>query len=557
MSGMLPLLLLSLAPLMPNHYYPWLAAWSDGLAIVGLLVLVTLFFSNKQDSRHISFKLFAVAAICLGIVLAQVYAGVILFIGDLWITQYYIGGWLIAVVIGRSLATSKGRISTGNLLAAVWLLSSLASVAIALVQWTDVTSLGIYGVELPPNGRPFANLAQPNNFSTLCFLGLCASIWLHQSRLLSTPAFWLTACFLMLGMWLSQSRTGWLQIGLLVGWGCWSQRRAALRLGRMQFGALGAVFLAGVLLRPWITDALYLPAGRALGDQMQPGLRLPYWRLMLDAMGREPWFGYGWQQIGSAQQRVAVDHPALGEYFEHAHNFVLDLMLWNGIPAGALVTGLLVWWFWSHMRACRDAQVFWLLAAVGGVFVHALLELPLEYAYFLIPVGFAMGAIDGLSKTQESAVNVPRRAVQVGATLLTFGFAITALDYLKAEENYRTLRLESARIGVAAIVTPAADLFVLTQLEAFLQFARIEAKPNMPPEQLDWMRKVALRFGYPPVLFRYALAAGLNGHPDAAQQTLARICGIHPAQRCNEARQGWEALQVQYPPLTRVKFPSS
>jgi len=95
----------------------------------------------------------------------------------------------------------------------------------------------------------------------------------------------------------------------------------------------------------------------------------------------------------------------------------------------------------------------------------------------------------------------------------------------------------------------------LTQLEAFLQFARIEAKPNMPPEQVDWMRKVALRFGYPPVLFRYALAAGLNGQPDIARQTLERICRIHPPQRCEEAQQGWTALQAQYPQLAAIKAP--
>jgi len=547
--------LLVLAALMPNHYFPWSTAWNDGVAIVSLLFILSVLVAQKVNQSHASKKLAFNAAACLCIPVAQGFFGQIWFGGDIWITLFFVLLWFVSAIAGHSFGSSTRDFNTSNLLAGAWFIPALLSVGIALVQWTGAINLGIYGVEMPPGGRPFANLAQPNNFSTLCFLGLCALIWLHQSLRVSTQTFWLAAIFLLFGMVLSQSRTGWLQIALLVAWGWWMQPRAALRLGRSQFAALGAAFAFVVTLRPWISEALLLSGGRALGEQMQPGLRLPYWQMMLDAISREPWFGYGWQQVGSAQQRVALDHPPLGDFFEHAHNFFLDLMLWNGIPVGALITGLLVWWFWSHIRACRDARVFWLLAAVGGVFVHAMLELPLEYAYFLIPVGLAMGAIDGLSPAQGKTLRVPRWALLCGTGLLTLGFVVTASDYLKAEENYRTLRLESARIGVGGIVTPAVDLHVLTQLEAFLQFARIEAKPNMPPEQVDWMRKVALRFGYPPVLFRYALAAGLNGLPDIAQQTLERICRIHPPQRCDEAQQGWTALQTQYPQLAAIKAP--
>ena len=79
----------------------------------------------------------------------------------------------------------------------------------------------------------------------------------------------------------------------------------------------------------------------------------------------------------------------------------------------------------------------------------------------------------------------------------------------------------------------------------------------MSSDQLNWMRKVSERFGYAPVMFRYALAAGLNGQPEIAQQTLARLCRIHEPNRCAEAREGWEALQVRYPqlpPLEEEKF---
>jgi len=544
--------IIAAAWLVPNHYLPWPAAWMDGLAILGLLLLT---LANVK-THQVSLLLAVVAALCIGLPWLQLGGGKLLFAGDSVMVSWYIGLWVAALLTGHALVKgSIGQNNGLNTLTTAWLMAAILSVGVALVQYTGALSLGIYATDLPSGARPFANLAQPNNFSTACFIGLCSLLWLHQLKRVNSGALAFGVVFLLLGMVLSQSRTAWLQMGMLLLWGVAMHKRAALRITRTRLVAVGGVFAGGVALLPWVTDILLLRTGRTLGDQMQAGVRLPYWREMLDAVGREPWLGYGWQQIGSAQQRVALDHPSVGDYFEHAHNLVLDLMLWNGIPVGGLIVGLLIWWFISRIRVCRDARVVWLMAAVGGVFTHAMLELPLEYAYFLIPVGLMMGAIDGLSPSRGTTLRVPHWAGLMGTGVLALGLVAIAADYAKAEENYRILRLESARIGVAGIVTPAPELHLLTQLEAFLQFARIEATPNMKPEQVEWMRKVALRFGYPPVLFRYALATGLNGQPEAASQTLARICRIHPPERCQEAHDGWIALQAKYSQLAGIKAP--
>ncbi len=549
--------LIGLAWLAPNHYYPWLAAWSDAIASVGLLALLFVAFTKiwGDSDGKVSLRLFGFVALSLVVLFAQFAFGKLHFVGDAATASLYLLLWIAALLTGRLGAAPRGTGRELNAVAATWVLAAILSVGIALVQWTGALNLGIYAADLPPGGRPFANLAQPNNFSTVCFIGLCALLWLHQLRRVSGAALWLGVGFLLLGMVTSQSRTGWLQIGLLVVWGLAMQKRASLRITRPQLLVLGAIFAAGVLLWPAINDILLLSVSRSLDDQLRESVRLPYWRMMIDAIGREPLWGYGWQQVGAAQQRVALDYPSVGAHFEHAHNIVLDLLLWNGLPAGGLIVALLAWWFIAHIRACRDARVAWLLAMVGGVVTHGMLELPLEYAYFLIPVGLAMGAVDGISTATGPSLHLPRWLVLSFAALLMALFAWVAVDYLKAEESHRTLRVESARIGVSGIVTPAPRLHLLTQLDAFLQFAHTEAKPGMTADQMDFMRKVSERFGYPPVMFRYALAAGLNGQPEIASQTLARLCRIHPRERCEEAREGWGALQRQYPQLTNVTVP--
>ena len=287
---------------------------------------------------------------------------------------------------------------------------------------------------------------------------------------------------------------------------------------------------------------------------MRPGVRVPYWLSMLDAIGREPLLGYGWQQVGIAQQRVALDHPGVGSLFDHSHNLVLDLLLWSGIPIGSLIVAVLASWFLVHVRACRDARVVWMLAAVGGVFAHSMVEFPLQYAYFLIPMGVWIGAVD--------ALNPPVRPLQVGSWWLRVGMAlyaslllVVANDYLKAEQGHRLLRLESSGIGVSGITTPPPELALLTQLSAFQRLAQTEARPGMTDAQVDWMRKVSERYGYPPVMFRYALAAGLNGHKSEAALTLVRLCRIHPKERCEEARNAWPDLRRRYPELNAVPMP--
>jgi len=540
---------------MPNHYLPWLAAWSDAVAITGLLLLLAYIGAGVEARGRISPLLLGVAVISIAAISIQFASGKILFAGDALMALLYVGIWMAALLAGSILSTSTKGADGMNALTAAWVFAAVLSVGIALVQWTGALSLGIYAADLPPGARPFANVAQPNNFCTLCFVGLCSLLYLNQRQAVTGFPFWAAAAFLLLGMVISQSRTGWLQIALLVACGSALRERTGLRVSRVQLLALGTLFAGGVFFWSSVANVLLLSTGRTLDDQMHAGVRLPYWRAMLDAIGREPIWGYGWQQVGMAQQKVALDHPLIGRYFEHSHNMVLDLLLWNGVPVGGVIVILLMCWLLKRIRGCFDARMAWLLVMVGGVVIHGMVEFPLDYAFILVPVGLAMGAIDSLSTSGEP-LRVPRWSVRSLTLLLCVVFVAVAADYLKAEENYRALRLESARVGTDRIVTPAPQLRVLTQLQAFLQFARIEAFPGMRTDQLDRMREVAERFGYPPVLFRYALALALNEQPVEAIRQLQLLRHIWGEKVYEEAKAQIVTLEAtKYPQLTKLNSP--
>lgn len=533
--------------LLPNHYLPWLSAWQEGPALA-LVLASALTFRGSARLPNFWAVVIGLSVLALGL---QWATGRILFQADAMLVALYLLAFALALWLG-STRDSGPKAGDGPAcmepLAFGMALAALLSAAIALFQWTGALHLGIWMADLPPGARPFGNVAQPNHLCTIAFLGITAVALLRETGRLGRVGFWLASAFLVFAMVMSGSRTGWLQFGVALALLVFASRRAGARVRPAQFASLAALFVVLTLAWPAINEAAMLSGERTLADPLAGSGREVLWPALLDAIRREPWLGYGWQQMVLAQQAVALDHPAILRHFEYSHNLVLDLLVWVGVPIGALIVLLSGWALWRQAALLSDARALWLLAGVLGVVTHAMLEYPLAYAYFLLPVGLMLGAAHALTPAARS-VALPRWTPQALALPLLLLLGVIAADYLKAEQNYRLLRLESARIGVTKLETPAPDLLLLDHLQAFLSFARTEAAPGMSPAEVDSMRRVSERFAYPPAMFRYALAAGLNGQPDAAATTIARLCRIHAPARCDEAIEGWAMARQKFSQL--------
>lgn len=553
----LSLLLLAAMPvawLLPNHYAPWLSAWQEGLT---LALLAAAGLAARRGGRVPAVWLAFVAA-AASTVLLQWAFGLVRFSGDALMVVLYLGAVAAAAAIGGSLRPA-GDVDVGgdplNTLAAGTAFCAVVSVGLALMQWTGVPPLGLWLVELRPTSRPHANVAQPNHLCTLLVLGQVALLQLQQSRRLSGPTFWLGSAWLLAGMAMSGSRTGWLQIAALAVMWILLRRRAGLRLAGGQVAALGALYLGALALWPWANEVLLYEGARGVGDQLAAGSRPTVWRKLVDAILLEPLTGYGWQQTVHAQLAVALEGPPMREHWEHAHSLALDLLIWSGIPIGLLLLGLMAYWFVTRTLACRDAGAALLLMGLVALLVHAMLEFPHEYAYFLLPAAVAVGAVESAHPAPAGPVvrawMLKAMGGAIGATLV-----VVALDYLQAEQGFRNLRLESAGIGAPGLVTPPPELRVLDQLEAFQRFVHTEARPGMGTDDLRRLYDVAERFAYPPAMLRHALAAGLNGDPERARTTLQRLCHVHPPPRCEEAREAWAEARRKFPVLSAVPAPA-
>lgn len=308
-----------------------------------------------------------------------------------------------------------------------------------------------------------------------------------------------------------------------------------------------------VLSFSYLSDALYLPAYDDLAARAQAIERWALWQQLWVAILQGPLWGYGWAQVGVAQVSVSLSHP-LQLMTEHSHNFLLDLLIWNGpILGGLIVLFLCVWLIRLGLRARSRESVFALLA-VGFVCVHGMLEYPLEYAFFLLPVGLLLGMVEGEQRLW-GLLTLPRW-ILAGVLVVSVGVIVWLFEeYRIIEEDHRLMRFETARIGTLKAEQAAPDVVLLTNLREFIRFARIEATPGMTEEQVSWMRKVAHRYPYPPSLFRYALALGLNGQADLSTQEFLRLRALHGERHYQSARQAVLELQKHDPSLALIHLP--
>lgn len=254
---------------------------------------------------------------------------------------------------------------------------------------------------------------------------------------------------------------------------------------------------------------------------------------MIDGISHRPWLGYGWNQGRLVQLAELPNYAHMKIGIQHAHNLVLDLMVWNGVPLGLALTALLGAWFWWQLRrAGTESQALLLLGLVVFV-VHCFLELPHCKAFFLAPAALMMGLLNAHSGLPV-LIRVPRSASAVLVSAIS-GFLIVAwMEYRALELDLQSNRLRAAWLGTHSS-EPAPDIHALRALQAALLNLRIKPRPGMELEQIERLRLTSIRYPTEFTLRRYAMAAALNGQPAAAKEALRSRCMLFLREQCDDA----------------------
>jgi Virulence factor membrane-bound polymerase, C-terminal/O-Antigen ligase len=551
---------MTLAWLLPGHFYPYTSFQQDFLSIVAVVLLALA--ASQATSKEVPAQVpvsSLFACVLAGIPLLQWAVGLVPFVSDAILPASYLVGFALSVVAAKRLTGHPGFTHTNFGLLA---LAALVSTTLGLTQWLGLGPIA--HVEPWTRGdRIVANLVQPNQLACLLALGVVATLWFFERKVVGVATTAIALAWLALGLALTQSRAAWLMLGAVAGLWLWHRQRLELRTtGSLLFGLACVTGLFAALRAPLFE--LWQVAETASIDQVMAlrapeNLRLVHWQTLWDALMRAPWVGYGWLQVAAAQQAAALDHAATYELLSAAHNQYLDFLVWNGLPLGIAINLLIAWWFLDRVWRCQDVDAWAALAALGVFAAHSLVEFPLQYAYFLVPAGVLVGLIEARTPPRckgQVRLALPRSALLAVSLFISVGLYLVWDEYLEVDEAVRQVRLKNeSRIVHKDLHPRAPEVWLLDAQREYVRFWTIEPTPGMPVKQLDWMRMVARRFGAPGALERYALAAGLNGRPDEARHSLQLMCRMAVARHCDRGRVAWEQQAAVHTPLRAIPYP--
>lgn len=365
-----------------------------------------------------------------------------------------VAGAALMVTTGAASARQGRGVAVFTALAWGLLTCGLLSAGVALVQvfapgWADGNWIAASG--LP--GRAVGNLRQPNHLCSLLLWAIAAAVGLHALGRLRGWLLGLLLPLLVLGIELSASRTGAAGLLLLLAWGLLDRRLP--RSARLALLAAPLLYLLAWVAMTWwgslsqqaIGASARLAADGGLGAD-SPNARSNIWRNAIAMAQAAPWLGTGFGEFNFAWSMTAFANRPTA-FFDHTHNLPLQLAVELGLPLALLVLALLgvaLWQGWRRSASAdaptaaagRTALVLVLLCGL-----HSLVEYPLWYAYFLLPVALAWGLLLGLPGAPVDARMpsartgaAPSLAGLAAGVLMAAAGTLAVLDYQRVVVIY-------------------------------------------------------------------------------------------------------------------------
>ncbi len=488
-------------------------------------------------------------------------AGLLPKAGTAAVSSAFVGAVALAFILGYAARVHHHR-RLLDLVFAALAVTAAANVPVQWIQWlqwysSDLESLVLLLVTpLNERARPSGMILQPNQLATVQVWGLIGLSWFRMHRQLSTAVFVLLFAWIGIGIGLTQSRTGLLEmvaVAILLSLAVKGEARRTL---------LAVWGIALLWLVAWSQNfknvAVWLGVRQDAEARLTAldGARIDAWRAFGAAILERPWFGHGLGDVGYAYVAAADTRPELyiGQRFGHAHNIVLDVFLWVGIPLGLLLLGTLAIWAIRRLADLpRQTDNVLPLAALGALGVHAMLELPHYFLYFMAPAALLAGWLTPVPAHRPDP-SLPRPAWAV-AGLATLGMVgLISADYFPYQERYTEWRFENNRVGKRPDIEVHSPL-ILNQIHDELVLYRLPLRPNMSVDELRWIDDTARSVYSPPAYYAAAKAHALAGDETSAHVWMMRYNATMGVEGTRAAQNVWARDQANHSGLVRVKWP--
>ncbi len=520
-------LMMCLPFLVPLHRLPLPSFESEWLAVaLGMLAALALFTS--RHSAAVRVPAIALAPLMLAVVvLLQALFDILAYRTSALVVCAFLLFAALLAIAARSSADALGEPILFPILA-WWMLAGGCLGALAgAIQYSGLAP-SVAGIVFPhapdsPDGI-YGNMAQQNHFATHLALAFGSAVFLRALGRLRLA--WLAAVALLLvpAMALSGSRSTLLYLGW-IGL-CWcvvtGRRPAVWRLLAALLAAV-ALLLAGAHF-----DLLPAPLARLSAFAQGAGPRAWLWGHALTIFSEHPLLGIGADRFAYGLMTGLRDGERVWGIDQYAHNLGLQLLATTGLAGFAAVAAPAALLIKRLAIAPVQREHLWGWNVLGVLFIHAMLEQPLYYAYFLGVAAFAAGALDRSGWT----IAWPRGARIVAGLTLCLGLGVL----VKSGADYQLLatRFYGSGAGDTNDAQHRQWIAELHRASMFAPLMELIAPQSFVPPEAPAQDKLAFNtrlLQYAPiadVAYRQAALLAESGRSEAAKSQFVQAARAYP-----------------------------
>jgi O-antigen ligase len=532
----LSLILLALALVLPyavvNHTYPIPTFYAEFTALALYLLTgagVVLLVATSQPRVKFASPVVALVPLLFGLVLIA--QSIVLPVSQP--SMNWLGaGFLLAAFMATHAGYGFTRVKLGETAlrwaAGALIVGGLFAVFSQVIQLfhleTRVSPL-VVAYNVTVERRPFGNMAQANHLATYIAFAMAGALFLVQTRRLALSIWLLVSTIFAVGLALTVSRGPWLQMGVIVVAGFWmafAQTRSEplLRCSNREWIvpiALAVLFFVVNAVIRWANVRYHLELGESAAERMkdasQIAPRLALWKYGWTMFKTHPLLGVGWGEFPSYQYEYVKTLGGV-EIANNSHDIFIDLLAKTGLIGLAIVLFGLIAWLVRVVRAPQSAARVFGIALIGVLTMHALVEYPQQYMFFLLPAMFVFGLLE----TRPLRLVPGRLSFGVFAVVVFGGLAAlypVFRDYARAEVLYYGSRPAEQYTADPSFLFGAWGEYGLATLQP-MNTMNLQHKLDMHKQA------IALLPGET-VLRRYAVLQALSGDTAAALDTVDRL----------------------------------
>lgn len=523
----------------PAFVGEWLAA---ALGVVAMLAILSKNFWQNIKLPQISLVFLGLATIvCMQWMLGMLHSPQF----SLLILSYIAWAFLLTI-LGSYLRQTLGWEELATTLAWVMVLGAIYNIGFVALQIAMKSGIKI---SLMPNLGRYGALGQPNNFADYIGMGVASLMYLYAKRKMRSQIFWPGLVLFLTLLAFSGSRSSWIYLMGLTAFAIILQIKAIKQ--QTSSPNIRSLLRVGLILLPLFSllqlaihyglpdNLIDLPTERLNDaiDNKSASLRWQFWQTSWYLFTQNPWLGIGIGQM-RWQSFMLIDSAALNPskmVFEHSHNIFMHLLTEMGIGAALFAIIGLGTWAWFFKWRELNLERWWLIALLGIMGIHSILEYPLWYTYFLGVFAFLLGA----GEEKISQFNCPKIGKLVGAG--AFGLIL-----LVSVVNLGTLFMANIKLEHWTDSAANKNVKTISKTKFINDFAWIHNNSLLAPyaeimfvnaatvnnEQLDdlvLMSESVMRFmPTQSITYQYALLLKLKGDEAAAAKQLNRALIAYP-----------------------------